>query len=209
MRSATDQQPVLASRIEALQSQPLDVLVVGGGIVGSGVARDAAMRGLRTGLVEQHDFASGTSSRSSRLLHGGMRYLAQGRVGLVWEASKEKTILRQIAPHLAEPLEFIFPTRKANGWPRWKLGVGVKVYDLLCGVGKGGGSGTMGVAETLRRVPGLDDERLTGAVRYHDALTNDSRLVLDTINSAVQHGAIACNYVKLLDAAPEGDLWRC
>ena len=85
----------------------------------------------------------------------------------------------------------------------------MKVYDLLCGVGKGGGSGTMGVAETLRRVPGLDDERLTGAVRYHDALTNDSRLVLDTINSAVQHGAIACNYVKLLDAAPEGDLWRC
>lgn len=209
MRSATDQQPVLDSRIDALQSQPLDVLVVGGGIVGSGVARDAAMRGLRTGLVEQHDFASGTSSRSSRLLHGGMRYLAQGRVGLVWEASKEKTILRQIAPHLAEPLEFIFPTRKANGWPRWKLGVGVKVYDLLCGVGKGGGSGTMGVSETLRRVPGLDDEQLTGAVRYHDALTNDSRLVLDTINSAVQHGAIACNYVKLLDAAPEGDLWRC
>lgn len=208
MRSAENQKP-LANRIEQLQQQPLDLLVVGGGIVGSGVARDAAMRGLRTGLVEQHDFASGTSSRSSRLLHGGMRYLAQGRVGLVWEASKEKTLLRQIAPHLAEPLEFIFPTRKANGWPRWKLGFGVKLYDLLCGVGKGGGSGSMGVAETLRRVPGLDDEQLTGAVRYHDALTNDSRLVLDTINSAVQHGAIACNYVKLLDATLEGDLWRC
>lgn len=208
MRSAEDHKP-LSNRIEQLQEQPLDVLVVGGGIVGSGVARDAAMRGLRSGLVEQHDFASGTSSRSSRLLHGGMRYLAQGRVGLVWEASKEKTLLRQIAPHLAEPLEFIFPTRKANGWPRWKLGLGVKVYDLLCGVGKGGGSGSMGVAETLRRVPGLDDEQLTGAVRYHDALTNDSRLVFDTINSAVQHGAIACNYVKLLDATLEGDLWRC
>lgn len=208
MRSAEGQKPT-ANRIEQLQQQPLDLLVVGGGIVGSGVARDAAMRGLRTGLVEQHDFASGTSSRSSRLLHGGMRYLAQGRVGLVWEASKEKTLLRQIAPHLAEPLEFIFPTRKANGWPRWKLGFGVKLYDLLCGVGKGGGSGSMGVAETLRRVPGLDDEQLTGAVRYHDALTNDSRLVLDTINSAVQHGAIACNYVKLLDATAEGDLWRC
>ena len=208
MRSSEDQKP-LANRIEQLQQQPLDVLVVGGGIVGSGVARDAAMRGLRTGLVEQHDFASGTSSRSSRLLHGGMRYLAQGRVGLVWEASKEKTLLRQIAPHLAQPLEFIFPTRKANGWPRWKLGVGVKVYDLLCGVGKGGGSGSMGVAETLRRVPGLDADQLTGAVRYYDALTNDSRLVLDTINSAVQHGAVACNYVKLLDATAEGDLWQC
>ena len=185
------------------------MLVVGGGIVGSGVARDAAMRGLRVGLVEQHDFASGTSSRSSRLLHGGMRYLAQGRVGLVWAASKEKTILRKIAPHLADPLEFIFPTRKSNGWPRWKLSFGVKVYDFLCGVGQGGGSGTLGVAETLRRVPGLNDRQLTGAVRYHDALTNDSRLVIDTINSAKLHGAIACNYVKLLDAAPEGDLWRC
>ncbi len=208
MRPVTDQHSI-ANRIEQLQSQPLDVLVIGGGIVGSGVARDAAMRGLRIGLVEQHDFASGTSSRSSRLLHGGMRYLAQGRVSLVWEASKEKTVLRRIAPHLAEPLEFIFPTRKANGWPRWKLGVGVKIHDLLCGVGKGGGSGSMGVSETLRRVPGLDGERLTGAVRYHDALTNDSRLVMDTINSAVHHGAIACNYVKLLDATPEADVWRC
>ncbi|QDT71022.1 glycerol-3-phosphate dehydrogenase/oxidase [Lacipirellula limnantheis] len=208
MHSATDQHSNI-TRSEQLQTQPLDVLVIGGGIVGAGVARDAAMRGLRTGLVEQHDFASGTSSRSSRLLHGGMRYLAQGRVGLVWEASKEKTVLRRIAPHLAEPLEFIFPTRQANGWPRWKLGLGVKLYDLLCGVGKGGGSGSMGVAETLRRVPGLNGEQLTGAVRYHDALTNDSRLVLDTINSAVQHGAVACNYVKLLDATREGDRWRC
>ena len=88
---------------------PLDVLVVGGGIVGAGVARDAAMRGLRAGLVEQHDFAFGTSSRSSRLLHGGLRYLAQGRIGLVHEASVEKRILHQIAPHLAEPLAFHFP----------------------------------------------------------------------------------------------------
>src|SRR3954464_12623030 len=105
-----------AGTIEELGRSPLDVLIIGGGIVGSGVARDAAMRGLRTGLVEQHDFASGTSSRSSRLLHGGMRYLGQGRVGLVWEASKEKSVLREIAPHLAQPLEFIFPTRKASGW---------------------------------------------------------------------------------------------
>src|SRR5690606_2551886 len=104
-----------SSRLEQLLERPLDVLVIGGGIVGAGVARDAAMRGLRTGLVEQRDFASGTSSRSSRLLHGGMRYLAQGRVGLVWEASREKTVLRRIAPHLAQPLEFIFPTRRRSG----------------------------------------------------------------------------------------------
>ena len=209
MQSSTSHHDRSTALLSQLEERPLDVLVIGGGIVGAGVARDAAMRGLRTGLVEQHDFASGTSSRSSRLLHGGMRYLAQGRVGLVREASKEKTVLRRIAPHLAQPLEFIFPTRKASGWPRWKLGVGVKIYDLLCGVGQGGGSGSMGVEEALRRVPGLNTDQLTGAVRYYDALTNNARLVLDTLNSARKYGAIACNYVRLVDASPDGDAWRC
>ena len=88
--------------------------IIGGGIVGAGVARDAAMRGLRTGLVEKHDLAFGTSSRSSRLLHGGLRYLAQGRLGLVYEASREKMILHRIAPHLAEPLPFLFPTYRGT-----------------------------------------------------------------------------------------------
>src|ERR1051326_7329361 len=99
-----------AVALRSLQESPLDLLIIGGGIVGSGVARDAAMRGLRVGLVEQHDFAFGTSSRSSRLLHGGMRYLAQGRLGLVRQSSVEKRILHRIAPHLTEPLAFIFPT---------------------------------------------------------------------------------------------------
>src|SRR5213592_122121 len=107
--------------VESLVSTPLDMLVVGGGIVGSGIARDAAMRGLRVGLVEQHDLAFGTSSRSSRLLHGGLRYLAQGRIGLVREASLEKGILHRIAPHLAEPLPFIFPTYRGTDWPLWQL----------------------------------------------------------------------------------------
>src|SRR5678815_1789530 len=99
-----------AQSFAALTEAPLDVLIIGGGIVGAGVARDAAMRGLRTGLVEQHDFAFGTSGRSSRLLHGGIRYLAQGRIGLVHEASVEKKIIHQIAPHLGDPLAFVFPT---------------------------------------------------------------------------------------------------
>src|SRR5438045_589295 len=98
----------------------LDVLIIGGGIVGAGVARDAAMRGLRTALVEQHDFASGTSSRSSRLLHGGLRYLAQGRLGLVREASVEKLILHRIAPHLAMPMPFIFPAYRDSPWKLWE-----------------------------------------------------------------------------------------
>ena len=198
-----------ATAIARLEERPLDVLVIGGGIVGAGVVRDAAMRGLRAGLVEQNDFASGTSSRSSRLLHGGIRYLAQGRVGLVREASKEKSVLRRIAPHLSDPLQFIFPTRKAGGWPRWKLAVGVRIYDWLCGLGKGGGSGSMGVRETLKRVPGLTDNQLTGAVRYYDALTNDARLVIDTLRSAAKHGGIVANYVRLADATQANGLWRC
>ena len=209
MSQAEAKSASMASPVQRLQERPLEVLVIGGGIVGAGVARDAAMRGLRTGLVEQHDFASGTSSRSSRLLHGGIRYLAQGRVGLVREASKEKSVLRRIAPHLAQPLEFIFPTRRKSGWPRWKLSIGVRLYDLLCGLGKGSGSGSMGVRETLERLPGLTDRQLTGAVRYYDALTNDARLVIDTLRSAKRHGAVARNYVRLVEAAPEGDLWRC
>src|SRR5215469_8152187 len=120
-----------ARTISSLTESTLDLLIVGGGIVGAGIARDAAMRGLRVGLVEQHDFAFGTSSRSSRLLHGGLRYLAQGRLGLVHEASVEKKIIHHIAPHLAEPLPFIFPTYLENKhWRLWELKIGVKIYDL-------------------------------------------------------------------------------
>src|SRR5205809_7924400 len=118
--------------IANLRSDGFDILVIGGGIVGAGVAREAAMRGLRVALAEQHDFAFGTSSRSSRLLHGGVRYLAQGRLGLVRQASVEKTTLHRIAPHLAQPLPFIFPSYVHEGWPLWQLRIGVKIYDLLC-----------------------------------------------------------------------------
>src|SRR5436190_19129862 len=128
-----------AETLQAFSQETLDLLVVGGGIVGSGVARDAAMRGLRVGLAEQHDFAYGTSSRSSRLLHGGVRYLAQGRLGLVRQASVEKRILHHIAPHLAQPLAFVFPSYRGSDWPFWQLRIGVKIYDLLCS-GKNFGS---------------------------------------------------------------------
>jgi glycerol-3-phosphate dehydrogenase len=185
------------------------VLVIGGGIVGAGVARDAAMRGLRTALVEQHDFASGTSSRSSRLLHGGIRYLAQGRIGLVWEASREKTVLARVAPHLSQPLPFIFPTRKKSGWPRWKLSIGVRLYDLLCGIKFLGRSRSLNKADTLALLPDLNQDRLTGAVRYFDALTGDARLVLDTLRSAARHGAAVCNYVRWVNGRLSQGAWRC
>lgn len=192
-----------------LEGRTLDVLVVGGGIVGAGVARDAAMRGLRVAVIDKGDFASGTSSRSSRLLHGGLRYLAQGRVGLVREASLEKRTIGKIAPHLAEPLAFVFPSYARSAWPMWKLVLGVKTYDLLCGMQNFGHSSTMGRAATLSHVAGLTTERLNGSVRYYDALTNDARLALDSLRSAAHYGAIALNYTKLESAEPVDSLWRC
>ena len=189
--------------------EPLDILVIGGGIVGAGIVRDAAMRGLQVGLVEQNDFASGTSSRSSRLLHGGIRYLAQGRVLLVREASIEKTIIHQIAPHLADPLAFVFPTYKGSGWPLWQLRIGVRIYDALCGGRNLGKSTGLSRKDTLRRIPGLETSGLGGAVRYFDGLTNDARLALDTLRSASRSGAKVANYTRLLSAERNGSLWNC
>lgn len=187
----------------------LDVLIIGGGIVGSGVARDAAMRGLRVGLVEQNDFASGTSSRSSRLLHGGLRYLAQGRVGLVREASLEKKIIQDIAPHLAEPLPFVFPTYRGTQWKRWKLGLGVKLYDLLCNGRNFGRSRTLSTRQTVDKMNGIETRGLTGAVRYYDGFTNDARLVIDTLRSASASDARLVNYTRFVDASYHSNTWEC
>jgi len=192
-----------------LRHDVLDVLVIGGGIVGVGVARDAALRGLRVGLVEQYDFASGTSGRSSRLLHGGLRYLAQGRIGLVRQASREKKILAAIAPHLVRSLAFTFPTFKGSGWPRWKLRLGVKLYDWLNPGGNLGPSAGLSPDDVRASLPGVRTDGLTGGVRYFDALTNDARLVIDTLRSAAAAGAIVANYVALASAARGGTVWRC
>ncbi len=198
-----------AEALKALSQAPLDLMIIGGGIVGAGIARDAAMRGLRVGLVEQHDFAAGTSSRSSRLLHGGLRYLAQGRVGLVHEASVEKKIIHHIAPHLAEPLPFIFPTYKGNrDWVLWQLKIGVKIYDLLCSGRNLGKSTWLSRSGVLQRVPGLTADGLKGAVRYYDGLTNDARLTLDTLRSAERSGAVVLNYARYRNATRK-QLWEC
>jgi len=208
MTKATDRSRML----HEMTSAPLDVLVVGGGIVGAGIARDAGLRGLRVGLVEQYDFAGGTSSRSSRLLHGGLRYLAQGRIGLVHEASVEKRIIHHIAPHLSAPLAFLFPTYQCPPWATWalwKLRIGVKIYDLLCGGRNLGKSSSLKPGALTSYLPGVRTERLTGAVRYYDGLTNDARLVIDTLRSAARAGALVLNYCPLNEAHPEDGRWRC
>lgn len=194
-----------AETLKILADEKFDVLIIGGGIVGAGVARDAALRGLKVALIDRHDFAFGTSSRSSRLLHGGIRYLAQGRIGLVREASVEKTILHKIAPHLAEPLPFIFPAFRASSeWPFWQLRIGVKIYDLLCGGKNLGRSRSLNVAEVAKEVPQLERKGLAGAVRYFDGFTQDARLVIDTLRSAEKAGASLANYVRFLKSERNG-----
>ena len=190
-----------------LETETLDVLVIGGGIVGAGCARDAAMRGLCVGLIEQGDFAFGTSSRSSHLLHGGLRYLAQGYLRLVHEASMEKRVIHRIAPHLADPLPFLFPTRPGWEWAKWKMSIGVKLYDLLCGRRNLGRSSTLSRRAIFEKLPGMTQEKITGAVRYFDGLTNDARLVLDTLRSGQKAGAVLTNYVRYKTARREGDVW--
>jgi len=195
--------------LETLTSVTYDLLVIGGGIVGAGIARDAALRGLKVALIEQHDFAFGTSSRSSRLLHGGLRYLAQGRIGLVREASIEKKVIHRIAPHLAEPLAFVFPTYRDNrSWVLWQLKLGVKIYDLLCGGQNFGRSTWLTPFGALAKIPFLRSVNLTGAVRYFDAITNDARLTLDTIRSAARAGAVVVNYCRFRDAT-RCNHWVC
>jgi glycerol-3-phosphate dehydrogenase len=195
--------------MQRLAAEEFDVLVVGGGIVGSGVARDAAMRGMNVALIDRNDFSFGTSSRSSRLLHGGLRYLEQGRIGLVREASVEKKILHHIAPHLARPLGFVFPAYRPHSRPLWQLRIGVMFYDLLCRGGNFLPSQVLSVRETLAAAPGLNADQLSGAVRYADALTNDARLVLDTLRSAARHGAALANYAYFERAQRVGSHWRC
>ncbi|HLJ54793.1 MAG TPA: glycerol-3-phosphate dehydrogenase/oxidase [Chthonomonadaceae bacterium] len=196
-------------RRERLAGGAYDLLVIGGGIVGAGVARDAAMRGLRTLLVEQADFASGTSSRSSRLLHGGLRYLAQGRIGLVREASVEKMTLSRIAPHLCSPLAFDFPVWRGAGPPLWLLSLGVRAYDLLCGGRNLDRSETLRPDRLAERLPGIRTEGLVGGTRHFDGITNDSRLAIDTLRSAEASGATVRNYTTFVSCSRTASGWEC
>ncbi len=203
------QPPDRSAALAVIRAGMLDVLVVGGGIVGAGIARDAALRGRSVGLVEQADFASGTSGRSSRLLHGGLRYLAQGRLRLVRQAGREKQVLRRIAGHLHLPLAFVFPAWQGSPWPLWKLRAGVRLYDLLCGPPAAESSTILDADDALRLAPGLRTSGLRGAVRYFDALTHDARLVIDTLRSAAAAGAVVVNACRLEWAERDGDGWCC
>lgn len=177
-----------------MAADPVDLLVLGGGVTGAGIARDAAMRGLRTALVEKGDFGSGTSGRSSRLIHGGLRYLELGDWHLVLEASRERRTLLSIAPHLVWPRSFLFPTYAGGRVPLWKLAAGLWVYDLLALFRNVRLHRVLSKRALLRAEPALRAQGLRGGARYYDALCDDTRLTLANVRSAHDHGALVANY---------------
>lgn len=173
-----------------LGAESWDLLVIGGGITGAAVARDAAMRGLKTALVEQGDFAFGTSSRSSRLVHGGLRYLANFDFSLVREGLIERRRLLDSAPGLVRPVRFIYPVYKGDPDRLWKVHLGVRLYDALA-LGHGlGGTERLARKQLLHSIPGLRRDGLQGAVSYFDAATHDTRLTLAVARSALRAGAV-------------------
>ncbi len=194
--------------VEALRCTELDILVVGGGVVGAGAALDAAARGLTVGLVEQTDLAAGTSSRSSRLAHGGLRYLEQREFALVREALTERgLLLNRLAPHLVRPLPFLFPLSKQ--WERPYVASGVRLYDLLSRVGNHGGemprSQSLNVAEAKERVPDLATDEVAGAVRFYDAQIDDARHTVAVARSAASYGAYIVTRTRVTGLLRDGD----
>jgi len=185
-----------AAALASMAETPVDVLVIGGGITGAGIARDAALRGFRTALVDKSDFGAGTSSHSSRLIHGGIRYLEHGAFRLVFEASHERRVLLRIAPHLVRPLAFLFPVYRGGRLPAWKLRAGMWLYDLLSSFRNVHWHRWLSAKKVRRVEPGLRDRGLVGAALYYDAQTDDARLVIATLRSAMRAGAIAANYVE-------------
>jgi glycerol-3-phosphate dehydrogenase len=172
-----------------------DIIVIGGGATGVGCAVDAASRGFDVLLLEQHDFGKGTSSRSTKLVHGGVRYLAQGNISLVREALKERGLLLKNAPHVVHKQAFIVPCYSL--WQKIFYGTGLKVYDLMSGKYSIGRSRVLSKSETLEQLPSIKPEGLSGGVLYYDGQFDDTRLLIDLVKTAHKHGAAILNYARV------------
>jgi glycerol-3-phosphate dehydrogenase len=183
--------------IGLLGGEPWDVIVIGGGATGLGIAVDAQTRGYRTLLLEQHDFAKGTSSRSTKLVHGGVRYLKQGNVSLVLEALRERGLLCRNAPHLVHDLAFVVPRYK--WWEGPFYGVGLKLYDMLAGKLRIAKSRRLNRKQTIERIPNVETRNLIGGAMYHDAQFDDARLAFTLAQTAADHGAVLVNYMPVIE----------
>ena len=186
--------PEMLSRVLA-QSEPWDMVIIGGGATGVGIAVDAASRGYDVLLLEQSDFGKGTSSRSTKLVHGGVRYLEQGNISLVMEALKERGLLRQNAPHLVRDLGFVVPNY--DWWEAPFYGLGLKVYNLLAGKYGFGPSQILSREETLERLPTIKTEGLRGGVVYYDGQFDDTRLLINLVATAAEQGGTLLNYAHV------------
>src|SRR5580658_4909279 len=194
--------PAMLARVQA-RSAPWDIVVIGGGATGVGVAVDAANRGFEVLLLERMDFGSATSSRSTKLVHGGVRYLEQGNISLVMEALKERGLLRQNAPHLVHDVPFVVPNY--TWWEAPFYGIGMKIYDLLAGKYGFGKSRILSREETLERLPTLRPDGLKGGVVYHDGQFDDSRLLINLMQTAADHGATVLNYFPVVELRKDPD----
>ena len=172
-----------------------DLVVIGGGATGVAIAMDAALRGLAVVLVEQADFGKGTSSRSTKLVHGGVRYLQQGNIALVRDALRERTLLRANAPHLVHDLPVVIPCR--SWWQRFVYAIGLKVYDFLAVGNSFGRSKSLSVSETMKAVPALSNDRIKGGVLYHDGQFDDARLLISMVQTGYDAGACLLNYMRV------------
>jgi glycerol-3-phosphate dehydrogenase len=186
-----------AERLRLLATEQFDVVIIGGGVTGAGTARDAALRGLRVALIEREDFASGTSSRSSRLIHGGVRYLEHGHLGLVFESSIERMRLLRLAPHLVRPLAFTWPVYQGARIPRWKLNAGLMLYDALALFRNVKGHRGLNARQVIEAEPLLRSEGLKGGARYYDAATDDARLTFANALGASEAGAVVLNHASV------------
>ncbi len=184
-----------APALAQLSTETYDLLIIGGGITGAGVALDAASRGMKVALVEKGDFASGTSSKSTKLIHGGLRYLKQLEIGLVREVGQERALIHRLAPHLVIPEKMLLPLIKGGTFGKWATTIGLFTYDLLAGVSGKDRFRMLDKEETLTLEPLLPTDVLLGAGLYAEYRTDDARLTIEVMKTAARHGALPLNYV--------------
>jgi glycerol-3-phosphate dehydrogenase len=193
-------------KLSALRSEQWELLIIGGGITGAGIALDAASRGIKTALVEKNDFASGTSSKSTKLVHGGLRYLKQLEFALVSEVGRERAIVHKNAPHLVIPEKMLMPLIKGGTYGRLSSSLGLEVYDILANVRKQDRRHMLSKEETLEIEPLLNESTLLGSGYYSEYRTDDARLTIELIKAAQRKGAVCLNYCPVLSLSHHGEM---
>src|SRR5690606_37295640 len=191
--------------INTLKSAEYDLLIIGGGITGAGIALDAALRGLKTALVERRDFAFGTSGKYSKLIHGGLRYLKQLEFGLVKEVGSERAVVHNLAPHLVVPEKMLLPLSGGKSLGYWLTSIGLKVYDWLASVKEEDQRQMLTRVQTTRYEPLLRMDRLKGGAIYAEYRTDDARLTIEILKTATRQGVVAANYMRAVNFVYDGE----